>query len=620
MAVDLSLLKMHVDAFNKAKKSINEKKGLIVGTDVEAAFDTLKDHWRTGGFEPTEMAELVSIIKKNVKLFSTDRELQAELKSFASMCEIYYTKDNDTFDAFQATLQNKKPLDASIIQRIYEKEIGKLPESITFDEIHKKTNGNSLYELFSFEPDTFAFRILKPLVEDRNEFRKHPLNKKGKWEDFTLFANILKDENSKENYDAYYRFLRCKKILKGIFRRNKSVVSKAYIDTAGELEQYKICEDSKQAERLIVSFCAEIGLTCKPITAQAYAEQETRIEAIRKRIEESVNKLKEKQKDIESSLTNIGNEIDSLSSSIDSEINKMSAIIKNLTGSSETIYKEDDKIKELGKEVTELQKLNPKIKQVDSSRTDTKNIIAKEVKNADDKQEEITFDNVNEIYNYVDSQNAVIQKCFNEFLGNYNNEIKKNVQQSFNDSRSEFYNKEKEIKDEREKVKKRLADEKESLKESLNKNLKKYAKPITGRFIFFQIGLLITAVIILAKESNEKFQIIVYVNAFIFLLYIILVSRQFAKYNEAVENKMRITNDKIKYRSKTKLIVKIIWACIFFIIVQFVLLLSQNTGLNIEHLFSLLSSSSSPLGVYWSWIPAILFIFLLLTRKRSKNK
>ena len=181
MAVDLTLLKMHIETFNKAKKYINEKKNILLDTDVEPAFDTLKDHWRTGGFEPTEMLDLVSIIKKDLKLFGSDRELQAELKNFSSMCEIYYTKDEDTFELFQATLQNKKPLDNSIIQRIYEKVISLLPEFADFDEIHKKTNGNTLYELFGFEPNTqdrYSRIALKTLAEDENEFMKHQLSKR----------------------------------------------------------------------------------------------------------------------------------------------------------------------------------------------------------------------------------------------------------------------------------------------------------------------------------------------------------------------------------------------------------------------------------------------------------
>ena len=571
MAIDLTLLKMHVDAFNKAKKHINEKKNAIIGTDVESAFDSLKDHWRTGSFEPTEMSELVSIIKKNLKLFGSDRELQAELKSFSSMCEIYYTKDEDTFEAFQAIMQNKKLLDSSIIQRIYEKEFGKLPEFAYFDETHKKTNGNTIYELFCFEPDTYTFRVLKTVSDDKDEFRKHPLSKKGKWEDFILFASILKDEKNKGIYDAYYRFLRCKKILKGLHRRNKDLVSKDYIDTVGELEKYKICENSIQAENLIVSFCMEIGLTCKPITAQQYEEHERRTESVRKRIEENTNQLKKKHKELESSLNGISKDTDNLYSFVDSSITEMSAKIINIKNSSEAIFKEEDKIKELERLVDDLITLKQKIREVDSSRVDTSKFIEKEVKDADDKQNEITFYNVNDIFNEVSAKDAVIRKRYNAFIDLYNNEIFKNVQPRYTETKSQFFNKEKEINEERERIQKKISDERKKLHKYLR-------KPVTGIFIWIQIFLLITFLVVDKQLfSDNKLGFVFFcLNAVGFIRYIILVSRQFSKYNQAVETINESSNKKEKYRSASKLIGNIIWACIFFVLVQFRFLFINN--------------------------------------------
>ena len=104
MAIDSIQLKMDIAAFNKAKKHINEKRNLIVGTEVESAFDTLKEHYRNGGFEPTEMQELVMVIKSNLNKFGGDRSLQTELKKFATCCEVYYTKDEESFFEFQKAM------------------------------------------------------------------------------------------------------------------------------------------------------------------------------------------------------------------------------------------------------------------------------------------------------------------------------------------------------------------------------------------------------------------------------------------------------------------------------------------------------------------------------------
>jgi len=561
MAVDLTLLKMHVDTFNKAKKHINEKKNAIIGTDVEAAFDTLKEHWRTGGFEPTEMSELVSIIKKNLKLFGSDRELQAELKSFSSMCEIYYTKDEDTFDAFQAVMQNKTPLDSSIIWRIYEKTFCTLQDYTEYDTIHKNTNGNTIYELFSFEPDTYKFRILKTLVDDKDEFRKYPLSNRGKWEDLHVFTDIFKDEQSKENYDAYYRFLRCKKILKEVHRRNKNLVSKNYLDIVGELEKYNICENSKQAEKLLVPFCSEIGLKCIPITAEEVAEHERRTESTRKRIEEIVNQLKTKQKELESSLKGIGDDIDSLFSSIDSLITDMTVKIKNIKNTSEVIYKEDDKIKELEGYIANLQKLKQMVKEVESSCLDTSTVIAKEVKNADDKQNEITFDNVNDIFNEVSSKDAVIRKRYKEFIDKYNNEIiTKKVQAQVTESNSRFYNKENEINAVRERIKKRISH--------LN-------KPITRNFVLVQAALLFAFFFIYvpitpSTISPEKSSVVFFgLNSIGLICYIYFVIKQFNEYNQ---EQFKIRAEKRNYRYKKNLIWSIIFSCLSFAFLQLILL------------------------------------------------
>lgn len=203
MAVNIDVLNIDIIAFKKAVEYINKNKKLIAGTGSESAFDTLKEHWKKkeNGFVPEDSSELVAIIKNELKKFIQYRELQVELKNFASLCEIYYTKDKDTFEAFQAVMQNKTPLDSSIILRLYIKIFGSLQNTAEYEEIHKKTNGNTLYQLFGFEPDSYIYtRITLKTKLDKEEFSKDAfLNTKGKLEDLMLFANILKDDQSKKN-------------------------------------------------------------------------------------------------------------------------------------------------------------------------------------------------------------------------------------------------------------------------------------------------------------------------------------------------------------------------------------------------------------------------------------
>ena len=562
MALDFNLLQTQIDKFNTHKKFIDTKKNLLTfvneNNKYETSYNILRTHWQNDDFEPAEMKKSIEEIRTNRKCFkTTEGNLYSALGEFTDSCEFLYTTDDDTFEAFQAIMQNKTPLDGSIILRLYEKIFASLQNTAEYEEIHKKTNGTNLYQLFGFEPDSTIYTInkLKVLLEDEGEFNKDGyISKKGKWKDLKFFANVLKDKQSKENYDTYYRFLMCKTILRGVLRRNKNLVSYKYLEVVSELEKYKICNNSEQAKIVIGSFCDEIGLTWKFTTPEIVKKDEDRIRGLRIRIEEKVNQLKTRKKELESSLSGRGNEIDTLQKDIDSEINKMSSAIKTLKSSSKAIYKEDDKFEVLEQQVADLQKLKKKIKEVESFRDETQKNIAKEVKNADNKQEEITFDNVQAILNEVTAKEGVINKLFNEFIGKYNNEIIKVVQDGFRNAKSRFYNTEREINAEREQVKKKISE--------ARKNLNKYTKPITKWFVRLQIGLFLLN--FLLHWECIYFSL----NLTFFIWYIIGVSRQFNKYNQAVFALKDISTEKVKYHSKAKFIWSITWVALFFVSVQ----------------------------------------------------
>ena len=359
----------------------------------------------------------------------------------------------------------------------------------------------------------------------------------------------------------------CKKILKDVYRQNKSLVSYKYLDVVSELLKYKICNNGEQAKIVIGSFCDEIGLTWKFTTPEKVKEDEDRIRAIRIRIEEKVNQLKAGKKELESSLDRIGKVMKTLLLDIDSEINKMSSAIKTLKSSSEAIYKEEDNLKVLGQQVADLQKLRRKIEEVKSSCNETQKNIAKEVENAE--QKEITLDNVQVILNEVTTKEGVINKLFNEFIGKYNNEIIKVVQDGFRNAKSRFYNTESEINAEREQIKDKISKEKKQL-----------TKPITRNFVLSQVGLLIVFFFIYVpfisqstanlEKSALKFFCL---NSIGLVCYIYLVIKQFNKYNQM---QFELLKEKEDYRSDGNLISSIIFACISFAFFQFILLFVTN--------------------------------------------
>ena len=578
MALDFNFLQTQIDNFNTYKKIIDAKKNLLTfvneNNKYETSYNTLRNHWQNGGFEPAEMKEYAEEIRTNRKCFRTaEGQLYNALGEFADSCDFLYTTDEDTFDAFQAVIQNKTPLDSSIILQLYEKIFGSLQNTAEYEEIHKKTNGNSLYQFFGFEPDSTVYTInnLKAKLESEEDFNRDGyISKKGSWKDLKLFANVLKNKQSKENYDAYYRFLRCKTILKDVYKQKKSLVSYKYLEVVSELVKYNICNNGEQAKIVIGYFCDEIGLTWKFTTPEKVKEDEERIRGIRIRIEEKVNLLKVRQKEIESSLSGIGYEINTLLKEIDSEINKMSSATKTLKSSSEAIYKEEDKLKVLEQQVADLQKLKQEIKEIENSRNETKKNIAKEIKNADDKQEEITFDNVQTILNEVTAKEGVINKLLADFTNKYNKEIKTDVQEGFRNVKSKFYNTEREIIKNREDVN----DKSQNKQKKLKKDLEKQSFSITGSFIGLQIGIFLVFLFVrnVIEISNVEF-VFFSLNTIGFVLYIILVSRQFNKYNQVVETINENSDKKEKYHFSSRLIKNIIWASIFFVSLQFFVLI-----------------------------------------------
>ena len=259
----------------------------------------------------------------------------------------------------------------------------------------------------------------------------------------------------------------------------------------------------------------------------------------------------------------------------------MSAKIKKLNNTSKEIYNEKDKIKELERCITDLQKLKIEITKLEKLRLDTSTLIKKEIKEADDKQNEITFENVNNIFSYVISINDVIQKLYNDFIVKYNNnEIIKNAQLQISEKENKFYSRENEIYEKREQRKQNILEE-----------IKKLRKPITIIFILIQILLLVILVpISVYLFGGKKLDLVFFcLNAIGFIGYIILVCRQFNQYNQVIERINESFNKNEKYFSTGKLIRNIIFACFFFVLAQLCFLVMKYPDIIIKiFLYSLL--------------------------------
>ena len=536
--------------------------------------DKLLDYAKNKNFDATtESKEILFTIglKKWFDYHRGNKPGGNELLEFSRLCTDYLFTDKEVFKAFQIELRRIKT-----IRQLYEDNIGKLPDFSEFEKIHKKTNGKSIYELFGFEPEDEELDTLKDISNKEPYFTKSVYSRKGKFEIFSLFANVFIDTQTKENYDEYYRFLKCRTILEGIQGDNKPVIDKRYRNAEEAIINLKLksIKDDFQVKNLIVAFCVEIGLRCEPKTEDEFKKTyEKRKEEIRLKIEELVSKLIEDKNQGERNLDADKDKLNKFLSLIDSSLNDIETRKNKIENSTNPIYEEQSKKQELNKIFSEIEILKQKIEGLVRLCSDTKKFIENNVDDAKKIHNNINEDIIEKQLDDIETIQNEITKKHREFNTKYSTEYIKNGQDLLGDLTGcwskdklsgKFYKKEKEIYDARETKDKEISNKIIGLRDEKDKQ----NKPLTKRFVWIQILLgIVFFAVYMPLYSAQKLELSFFgLNAIGFIIYVVLASIQFNKYNEATKALNKYKNE--IYRSKGNLIGNIILACIFFMLLQ----------------------------------------------------
>ena len=537
----------------------------------------LLDYAKNKNFDATSKSKetlLTDGLKKWFDYHRGNKPGGAELLEFSRLCTDYLFTDKDVFKAFQTELRRIKP-----IRQLYEDTVGvKLPDFSEFEKIHRKTNGKSLYEIFDFAPDDEELDTLKDIADKEPYFKKSIYHSKGKFEVFNLFSTVFQDVKTKENYDEFYRFLKCRKILEEIQGTNKPVIDKRYRTAEEAIINLKLksIKDDYQAKRLIVAFCIEIGLQCEPKTEDEFKKTyEKRKEEIRLKIEERVEELIETQSRYESNLDDGNEKLNKFLSLIDSSINDIGTRINKVESSSNPIYKEQSKKQELNKIFNEIKNLKQKIEGLVRLCADTKKFIENKVDNAKNTHNSINEDIIEKQLDDIETIQDDVAKKYREFFSKYDNEYIKDGQDllgkltgcwSKDKLTGEFYKKEKDIYDARKAKEEEIGKETKRLQNERNK----HTKHLTKWFVWIQILLGVAFFAIYNPLfGSKKLELAFFcLNAVCFILYVVFVSIQFNKYNQSTKALNDFANKSEKYRSTTKLMSSIILACIFFMLLQ----------------------------------------------------
>ena len=102
MSVNPIILKRDADKWNALTASIKNK-NFDQNTDEAKAFNVLTNAFN-GTFDKLGSEKLIGDIKDNINKYASNRDLQAELKDFASICTLWLTKTETEFLAFKTAL------------------------------------------------------------------------------------------------------------------------------------------------------------------------------------------------------------------------------------------------------------------------------------------------------------------------------------------------------------------------------------------------------------------------------------------------------------------------------------------------------------------------------------
>lgn len=132
MDVNQLILKRDIEKFRKLCYAINKVFDSL-DVDDQSVFEVLSKHYQHR-YDKAEAEELVGCLKANLNKYSSNRELQSDLKDFAAICTLWYTKTEQEFVEFRKAMGGKERSPIVVDGKKQEKKQEKPPKET------KKTN------------------------------------------------------------------------------------------------------------------------------------------------------------------------------------------------------------------------------------------------------------------------------------------------------------------------------------------------------------------------------------------------------------------------------------------------------------------------------------------------
>jgi len=395
------------------------------------------------------------------------------------------------------------------------------------------------------------FRFCKDIVKDEGLFYAF----QAELTDITQ----IDDATIKELYEKIIgsfdseKFLLCKRILKSIQQKNQPLVWQYYYDTEGELVEKAKIKNRTTAKEILIRFCSEINLDYRPCTKPELEEWKKQKAGYNIQIEETIENLKKFQETQGEELDKFKTDIDGFLSKIKDSNDYKEKAISKYANSTKSFYQEEEKINKLRENKEDLQKVKQKIENIRKSVLGIKKHIADKIDEVDtlvggDKLSNITDNNVITILSKVSKEYESVSKKYhtenNTNIDEYHAQIKR-----FNVLIDQF-NK---LTDEIDRERKKTDGDIDTDIKTLKSDLLKQDKPLTSIFICLQVVLFVATCIYFAVAKNTfviEGQQLFFLNAVLFVGYIIWVCLQFNKHNKIVEEIKDLSENETYYAKK----------------------------------------------------------------------
>ena len=477
-----------------------------------------------------------------------------KLLSFIRFCN-ELLENEDKFEDFQANLFGINPT-ANTIKRLYEKIIieKQLPKYDEFEKIHKKTNGQFLYELLGLKQtdNKYDRGVFLNYVDSKESFEDEFSGIE--WKAFKQFKLVFKDDQTKENYDKYYQFLLCKTILRTLLINSKPVVLGCY--KVPELNIREITSKNEETVKtLIKEFCREVKLICEPINDIDWAKYNIDERGdYKKQLDHKIKELKALQEQSELIFNKLNIDTTRFLSSNDLSIIEAQ---KKEFEKCNTLKFIENELGEIDKIFDLLKSTRQKIANIQGMCRKTQEFIKREF---DIALAKYTPENVNKnvrgVLSFVDSQFEKVQNKYDDFVNKYDEKSVEREKNRFNTLKNDFD----------EIIEKIIT----KLKSILQK------QSITRGFVMLQIGLLGVLLGKPAAYSDNWGLVLYWLNASALTGYIIFIIRQFNKYKQIEFILKNLGENDSDNCSKGRLSLRIFVAFVFYGLVQYSIMMNSR--------------------------------------------